>query len=429
CSWNWKSLLLVLFISFACLPTSRAQEPVGKGEAKSYQAASVADPEIALTSLKLLLRPLSADELGVELSAWLNLLQGKTSQLSQVELALADPGKKADAAENNKKVVRLDEEKSAMIERVQQVVTVADSKGVDTAAAELYISSVGGIPTSGGATTVLMVMKNWISSPQGGVKLLKSLGLFALCVIAASLIGRIGSGALGKALDRAGQTSDLLRSFLVHSIRRLALVVGIVVGLAYLGVDIGPMIAAIGGAGFVIGFALKDSLGNFAAGLMILFYRPFDVGHYIKAAGVSGTVESLSLVATILKTPDNQQVIIPNGKIWNDVITNVSAKGTRRVDLVFGVGYDDDLNQAQSILEGILKKHELILNHPESVVRVNELADSSINFVVRPWAKTADYWEVYWDVTLQVKEAFDEAGISIPYPQQDVHVVGKAVAD
>ena len=265
--------------------------------------------------------------------------------------------------------------------------------------------------------------RNWLISPQGGLKFALSIGSFFLCVIVASLIGRIGSKAVGKALDRAGGTSDLLRSFFVNIIRRISLVIGIVVGLAYLGVDIGPMVAAIGGAGFVIGFALKDSLGNFAAGLMILFYRPFDIGNFIKTSGVSGTVESLSLVSTILKTPDNQEVIIPNGKVWADVITNVTAKSTRRVDLIFGVGYEDDLLQVQSILEGILEKHKLILKDPESVVKVHELADSSVNFIARPWVKTADYWDVYWDITRQVKEAFDEAKISIPFPQQDVHMI------
>ncbi len=413
------ALIGCTFLTFPGL----AQDKVEKDSAASYRVVSIVNPDIPPSSLKVLLRPLSAEELALELAAWLDLLQAKSSQLSLVELALANPEKQNELASNNKKVVQLDEEKSALIERVRQVMSVANAKGVDTTSADLYVRSVGGIPSGGGAATIFVVTKNWFVSPQGGLKLAKSIGLFLLCLIVASLIGRVGSSAVGKALDRAGKTSDLLRSFFVNIIRRLALVVGIVIGLSYLGVNIGPMIAAIGGAGFVVGFALKDSLGNFAAGLMILFYRPFDVDHFIKAAGVSGTVESLSLVATILKTPDNQRVIIPNGKIWNDVITNVSAKGTRRVDLVFGVGYDDDLNQTQSILEDILKKHELILEDPESVVKVNELADSSINFIVRPWVKTSDYWAVYWDITRQVKEAFDEADISIPYPQQDVHVI------
>ena len=400
-----------------------AQNKEEKGGGDSYQAVSVSDPGISPASLKILLRPLSAKESEAELVAWLDLLQVKATELSLVELALVDPAKKDKIPDNTQKVVTLSEEKATLIERVNQAITSAKAKGIDTAAADLYVRSVGGMSSSGGLTSILVMARNWLISPQGGLKFALSIGSFFLCVIVASLIGRIGSKAVGKALDRAGGTSDLLRSFFVNIIRRISLVIGIVVGLAYLGVDIGPMVAAIGGAGFVIGFALKDSLGNFAAGLMILFYRPFDIGNFIKTSGVSGTVESLSLVSTILKTPDNQEVIIPNGKVWADVITNVTAKSTRRVDLIFGVGYEDDLLQVQSILEGILEKHKLILKDPESVVKVHELADSSVNFIARPWVKTADYWDVYWDITRQVKEAFDEAKISIPFPQQDVHMI------
>ncbi|MCF6313463.1 MAG: mechanosensitive ion channel family protein [Verrucomicrobiales bacterium] len=400
-----------------------AQDAVGEKSEPSYQAVSTENPEILPDSLKLWLRPLSAEQTEVELAAWLDLLQAKAQELSQVELALLDPDKKEQVGENHKKVVRLDEEKGALIDRVRQVVNVVDVKGGDSKSAVLYVQSVGGFPTSGGASTVLKVMRHWLTSPQGGLKLAKSLGVFVLCLIVASVLSRILSRLFGKALQRSGRSSEMLHAFFVKLVRRVVWFAGLLIGISYLGVNIGPMLAAIGGAGFVIGFALKDSLGNFAAGLMILFYRPFDVGHFIKAAGVEGTVESLSMVATILKTPDNQQVIIPNGKIWNDVITNVSAKGTRRVDLVFGVGYEDDLQQAQGILEKLTAQHDLILEAPETVVQVHELADSSVNFVVRPWAKTSDYWDVYWDLTRQVKEAFDEAGISIPYPQRDVHVI------
>ena len=394
------------------------------GEA-SYEPTSVTNPGISPASLKILLRPLSAKDVEAELVAGLELLQLKGTELSLVELDLIDPAKKNEIPENTKMVVKLNEEKAALIERVNQVIISATNKGVDTKSADLYIRSVRGISSSGGASAVLLMVKNWLLSPQGGLKFALSIGSFLLCVIVASVIGRVGAKAVGRALDTAGRTSDLLKSFFVSTIRRIALAVGVVVGLSYLGVNIGPMIAAIGGAGFVIGFALKDSLGNFAAGLMILFYRPFDIGHVIKTAGVSGKVESLSLVSTILNTFDNQEVIIPNGKVWADVITNVTSKNTRRVDLVFGVGYDDDLVKVQSILEAILEKHELILPDPAPVVKVNELADSAIIFIARPWSKTSDYWEVYWDITRQVKEAFDEAGISIPFPQQEVHMIQK----
>jgi len=155
---------------------------------------------------------------------------------------------------------------------------------------------------------------------------------------------------------------------------------------------------------------------------MILLYRPFDVGDFIDAGGVKGTVKRLTLVSTTMSTPDNQLVIVPNNKIWGDVITNVTGSATRRVDLVFGICYDDDMGQAVALMERVVTSHELVLEDPAPVIKVHELADSSVNFVCRPWVKTSDYWTVYWDLTRAVKEAFDAEGITIPYPQQDVYM-------
>jgi small conductance mechanosensitive channel len=208
----------------------------------------------------------------------------------------------------------------------------------------------------------------------------------------------------------------------VNVVRKATFLVGLVVALSMLEVNIGPFLAAIGAAGFIIGFALQGTLSNFAAGIMILLYRPYDIGDFVNVAGVSGTVSAMTLVSTTLKLPDNQTVVIPNNSIWGDIITNVTGSETRRVDMVFGIGYDDDIAKAQGILEKIVKDHPLVLGSPEAVVRVNELADSSVNFVCRPWAKTSDYWTVYWDITRQVKEQFDQNSISIPFPQRDVHV-------
>ncbi len=430
---GWYAYLcaLLLWPGFAGhIPAQEQDQNQGENKTETdppAKTAKIEDPGIAPGLLKITLLPLTAPELKAELSAWLDLLQEKAIALSEVELALSRPankeaGKENTRKENTQKAVKLREEKAVLIEKVRVVIAAASAKGVDTKSAELYVGNVSTLPVAGGVGTLGSVVKNWFVSPQGGIKLLRTFGLFLLCVLVAVTLGRIASGTLDQGLKRAGKSSDLLRSFLVNTIRRVALVVGLVVGVSYLGVNIGPMVAAIGGVGFVVGFALKDSLGNFASGLMILFYRPFDVGHYIKTAGVSGTVESLSLVSTILKTPDTQEVNNPHGKLWDDVITNVTAKKTRRVDFVFGVGYDDDLNRAQSLLEEILGNHELVLEDPAPMVKVNELADSSINFIARPWVNSADYWTVYWDIIRRVKEGFDEAGISIPYPQQDVHV-------
>ena len=178
---------------------------------------------------------------------------------------------------------------------------------------------------------------------------------------------------------------------------------------------------------FVIGFALQDTLGNFASGMMILLYRPFDVGDVVEIGGVFGTVKAMNMVNTTMLTIDNQTLILPNTKIWQEVIKNVTAQSKRRIDLVFGISYSDDISKAEKILSDILEEHDLILDNPEPIVRLHELADSSVNFIVRPWVKTDDYWDVYWDVTREVKLRFDREGVSIPFPQQDVHIHSEAV--
>ena len=192
--------------------------------------------------------------------------------------------------------------------------------------------------------------------------------------------------------------------------------------LSALGVDVSPVFALIGGASFILAFALQDTLGNLASGLMIMINRPFDEGDVVNVGGVTGKVQTVSIVATTVTTPDNQRIVIPNKNVWGNVITNVTASPTRRVDLVFGIAYEDSMADAAKIIADTVAAHPLVLSDPEPVIRVHELADSSVNFVCRPWAKTADYWAVYWDLTRQVKENFDAAGISIPYPQRDLHL-------
>ncbi|MFM1903898.1 MAG: Small-conductance mechanosensitive channel, partial [Planctomycetota bacterium] len=187
-------------------------------------------------------------------------------------------------------------------------------------------------------------------------------------------------------------------------------------------VNISPLLALIGGAAFVVGLALQNTLSNFAQGLIILAYRPFDVGDAIEAGGVSGTVESMNMLSTTIRTFDNKVVIVPNGKIGGDTITNATASDTRRVDLCFGIGYADDIDKAEAVLTKLVTAHPLVLADPPPVIRLNELADSAVHIIVRPWTKTADYWTVYWDLMKGVKQAFDREGISIPYPQQDVHL-------
>jgi small conductance mechanosensitive channel len=182
------------------------------------------------------------------------------------------------------------------------------------------------------------------------------------------------------------------------------------------------LIALLGAAGLAVGLALQGSLSNFAAGVLIVLFRPYKVGDWIEGGGVSGAVEEVQILTTVLKTGDNKRVIIPNSQIMGTTITNYSANETRRVDLVVGVSYGDDLDKVRTELEGLVAADERVLKDPAVTIAVSELADSSVNFVLRPWVKTADYWGVYFDLTEAIKKRFDEVGISIPFPQRDVHI-------
>jgi small conductance mechanosensitive channel len=213
---------------------------------------------------------------------------------------------------------------------------------------------------------------------------------------------------------------------ILSTTRSVIIMLGLLIALSQLGISLGPLLAGLGIAGFVIGFALQDSLSNFASGIMILIYKPFDVGDLVEIGGAFGTVSHMSLVNTTVLTIDNQTLVVPNNSIWKNVIKNVTAQETRRIDMTFGIGYSDDIPKAEHILKEIIETHESVLEDPEPMVRLHELGDSSVNFVVRPWVKTDDYWPVYWDITRAVKLAFDAQGVTIPFPQRDVHVFNES---
>ena len=258
---------------------------------------------------------------------------------------------------------------------------------------------------------------------ENGPDLLIRALIFIAVILIFQFLSRLTRRLVRTACERPGvDMSTLLKDVLVSVSGGTVMAIGFLMALSQIGISLGPMLAGLGVAGFVVGFALQDTLGNFAAGGMILIYRPYDVDDYVEVAGASGFVKKMSLVSTTITTFDNQTLVVPNSKIWGDVIKNVTAQKVRRVDLVFGIGYGDDVEQAERVLNDILSSHEMVLDKPEANVRVNELGDSSVNFVVRPWVRTEDYWDVYWDITREVKLRFDREGISIPFPQRDVHL-------
>ena len=314
-------------------------------------------------------------------------------------------------------------EKTALIDRFNVVLAELDAKGGDSEEYKTYIKAVSGIKVDvTDASATWTTITGWLMSAEGGFRWAVNVIQFIVIMVVFYLLSIVAGKAAKKAFSKSKHFSTLLRDFLVMSARRLVFLIGLFVGLSALEINIGPVLAIIGAAGFVIAFALQNSLSNFASGILMLIYRPFDIGDLINVAGSLGQVESMNLLSTQLRTPDNQLVIVPNNSVWGDVIINVTGITRRRIDLVFGIGYNDDIDKTQTVLEEIISGHELVLKEPEPVVKLHELADSSVNFICRPWVKPDDYWDVYWDITREVKRRFDAEGISIPFPQRDVHI-------
>ena len=247
--------------------------------------------------------------------------------------------------------------------------------------------------------------------------------VFALILLIFRALSRLVRSLVKNVIDKSSANlSALLKDILVSISGAVVMLLGILVALSQVGISLGPALAGLGLAGFILGFALQDTLGNFAAGAMILIYRPYDVDDFVEVAGAAGLVKKMTLVSTTINTFDNQTLIIPNSKIWGDVIKNVTAQRTRRVDLVFSISYGDDIDKAERVLWQIVKSNGKVLQDPAPNIRLHKLGDSSVDFVVRPWTETADYWDVYWELTREVKVQFDREGISIPFPQRDVHL-------
>ena len=258
------------------------------------------------------------------------------------------------------------------------------------------------------------------------VELVQSYGLPLIWAIVVFIVGRtvarIITKVVAKMMTRANIDETLVK--FTKTVVYIALMIFVILAsLGKLGIETTSFAAILAAAGLAIGLSLQGTLSNFASGFMLILFRPFKVGDFVEAGGVSGVVEEIQIFSTKMRSADNKEITVPNGQIIGSTITNYSAKATRRVDLVVGVSYNDDLKKVRAVLEDILAKDERILKDPAPTIGVSELADSSVNFVVRPWVKSGDYWPVLFDTQETVKLRFDAEGISIPYPQQDLHIV------
>ncbi|MBN1974133.1 MAG: mechanosensitive ion channel [Sedimentisphaerales bacterium] len=417
-----------VIIMALCFSQSFAQEAD-----KENKAVTANDPNVQIEELKLLLKPLTKDELIVEADAWQNVLKSKIQEIGDIEIQILKFPKAGGNEENAKlkeqmveTATKFREEKTGLIDRFNAVLDALKLKGGEVGDYKTYIAAVSGIDMSmeniQDVSALKIRIEGWLKSPQGGLRWLKNIIFFLIIVVISYILSGFVGKVTNRAVTRSKKFSDLLKQFFVSIASKTVLVIGFIMALSMLGINIAPLIAGLGVAGFVIGFALQGTLSNFASGLMILIYRPYDVGNVIEAAGVVGTVNTMNLVSTTIKTFDNQIIVVPNGSIWGGVIKNITGSDTRRVDMTFGISYGDDIAKAEKILKDIISSHKLVLKDPAPVIKLHELGESSVNFVCRPWSKTSDYWDVYWDVTRAVKELFDKDGVSIPFPQRDVHL-------
>ncbi|OEE67505.1 mechanosensitive ion channel protein MscS [Enterovibrio norvegicus FF-33] len=310
------------------------------------------------------------------------------------------------------------------------MIELADNVGIPTAEYKRLFFEVTGNVTQDllSSDVLLSIVKTWSSklwdwvienAPQHIFQLI----VFLIILLIARQIAKLTRKVVKRAVvSKNLKFSQLMQEFFISMSGKAVWFIGILIALSQIGLNLTPILTGFGIAGVIVGFALQDTLSNFAAGMMLLIYRPFDVGDFVAAGGVEGKVSHMSLVNTTIKTFDNQIIIVPNSKIWGDVIKNVTHERVRRVDMVFGVSYSDSIPHVEEVLNDIVNNHPSVLRAPEPMIKLHVLNSSSVDFIVRPWVKTDDYWDVYWDITREVKVRFDKEGISIPFPQQDVHL-------
>ena len=391
----------------------------------------VTDPGIATERLTLRLVPLTVDELAAAAAEWKQIVKAKTEEVVEAQLAAAEAESESAASQARARVAELTAERQDLFANYSAVVDSWGKKGGDEAAIAQFRAYRNAIllekTRTGDLQTLLAQVTEWATARDGGVQLLIDVAVIVAAFLGLLVVARIVRRVARRWFGSVPNLSKLLQGFLSMALYWVVLSVGFLIVLSAVGVDVSPVFALFGGAAFIFAFALQDTLSNLASGLMIMINRPFDEGDYVDIAGTAGTVKSVNVSSTTVTTPDNQVIVIPNKSVWGNTITNVTTSETRRVDLVFGVSYEDDLATVQETLEQVVAAHPLVLKDPAPVIRVHELADSSVNFICRPWVKGGDYWGVYWDLMRQVKEAFDARGVSIPYPQQDVHVKGGAL--
>ncbi|MEM7022790.1 MAG: mechanosensitive ion channel domain-containing protein [Pseudomonadota bacterium] len=415
------AFLMVFGLLFAAVP-AMAQD---QAEEPPPEPVTTGDPLVETEILSLQQLPLTAEELAIEAKGWQDLLKAKNQEIAEAEIEVRELEGDA-ATQRREQIAELAAERDQIARNYLQSLAGWEIKGgapEEVAAFRQYQLAITAeeLRVTDFQTLVKKAMA-WVTDDEGGLQLGRQILVIVIALVVLVIVARVIRRFARRLFERIPDMSTLLQAFVVGVVYWITLAFGLMIVLQFLGINITPLFALFGGAAFILAFAMQDTIANLASGLMIMMNRPFDVGDFVDTAGINGTIESVSIASTTLVTPDNQRHIVPNKVVWSSIITNVTSSETRRVDLVFGIGYADDIEAARKVMEEVVAAHPLTLDDPAPVIRVHELADSSVNFVCRPWSKTSDYWTVYWDLTQQVKQAFDQAGISIPFPQRDVHV-------
>ena len=498
------SLLALLFLSGDSTVAQETPSLPTKAGAESDRAPTDAllttiQTDVPLSSLRVMVKPLTKAELQVEADGWLQLLRAKARQIAVIRLGVRkaneavstedeakahavlqnveqakanaeatveqtteqiteaaqgnlgieqsdtpsgegesapselEPGPESGASvadvssemknELLEDIVALQDERAALYDRLTIVLDSLEEKGGDVTEYRHYADAVTRVALeTSDVQAAWSAITGWLASEEGGQRWGWNLLKFLVVLITAYLAARFIATVINWFLERRVKLSQLAERLISNTIRNVLLIVGFAVALTTLEIEVTPLLAAIGATGLVVGLALQNSLSNVASGMMILINRPFDIGDVVTAGGVTGTVNQMNLVSTTFRTFDNQTIYVPNNEIWNNIITNITANPTRRVDLEFGIGYDDDFDEAERIIREVVDDHELVLSDPAPEVVTHALGDSSVNIICRPWANTSDWWRVKTEVTREVKRRLDAANISIPYPQRHVHV-------
>lgn len=384
-------------------------------EERAAEMQGLDDPEIPLNELTLRLIPLTADELGELAADWLTIVRASTVQVvdEQIRINRTEASSIEEAA--RKRLTEASDNRRALFDKYSAVLNAWELKGGDAAKIagyRTYRSSIIVEETRNTDWRTLLAQAwSWTLSRDGGGKVATNVGIILGSFLGLVLLARIVRRGVRFWMGRIPNFSKLLVGFIALMSYWVTLAVGLMLVLAALGVNITPLFALVGGASFILAFAMQETLGNLAAGMMIMVNHPFDEGDIVDIGGVSGAVRKVSLVSTTVVTPDNQVVVVPNRSVWGNVITNSTASETRRVDLVFGVSYDTPIARAQEELEKTVRAHPLVLTEPAPVIHVHALTEKGVEFIVRPWTQSDDYWTVYWDLTRDVKDALDRAGM------------------